>query len=314
MTQNNPQVPWSDEQWARANQVIQEEANRARVAATFLPLEGPLPPDTDFVRKDILATDQFQPAPQPQKQLSRITIDDQSTMKLATLQANVFLRGAQMADPNMSSALQLLRRAANVLARAEDSIVFRGQQAQNQGPPPSAVTGIAGLFEVRGGEGSYGLFGDPTLPKPDRKQVHISQVAVSGLPVWDLVPGVSDAISKLEAKGHFGPFAVALGQDFFLSVQTPTSSLVLPQDRILPFLGGGPLVRSSTLPPRSGVVVALGGAPVELVVATDLSLGFLQITTDPHYVFRLYEKIVLRIKQVDAIVRLVPAAQAARKP
>ncbi len=49
---NNPQVPWTDEQWARVNQVVQEEARRARVAATFLPLYGPLPPDTDFVRKE----------------------------------------------------------------------------------------------------------------------------------------------------------------------------------------------------------------------------------------------------------------------
>ena len=30
MTTNNPQVPWTDEQWARVNQVIQEEASRAR--------------------------------------------------------------------------------------------------------------------------------------------------------------------------------------------------------------------------------------------------------------------------------------------
>ena len=48
---NDPQVPWSDEQWARANQVVQEEAKRARVAATFLPLYGPLDADADFVRK-----------------------------------------------------------------------------------------------------------------------------------------------------------------------------------------------------------------------------------------------------------------------
>ena len=54
----------------------------------------------------------------------------------------------------------------------------------------------------------------------------------------------------------------------------------MPQDRIIPFLGGGPLLRSSTLDPGNGVVVALGGAPVELVVATDVSLQFLQITTD----------------------------------
>ena len=52
---NDPQVPWSDEQWARANQVVQEEAKRARVAATFLPLYGPLDADADFVRRqDIL--------------------------------------------------------------------------------------------------------------------------------------------------------------------------------------------------------------------------------------------------------------------
>jgi hypothetical protein len=49
---NDPQVPWTDEQWARVNQVIQEEVARARVAATFLPLYGPLPADEDFVRAE----------------------------------------------------------------------------------------------------------------------------------------------------------------------------------------------------------------------------------------------------------------------
>jgi uncharacterized linocin/CFP29 family protein len=52
------------------------------------------------------------------------------------------------------------------------------------------------------------------------------------------------------------------------------------------------------------VVVALGGAPVELVVATDVSVGFLQVTTDPMYVFRVFEKVLLRIKEPDAIVSL----------
>jgi len=103
---------------------------------------------------------------------------------------------------------------------------------------------------------------------------------------------------------------VVLDQAYFTAVQTPnSSSLVLPQDRIIPFLGGGPLLRSSALPDRSGVVMALGGAPVELVVATDMSLNFLQVTTDPMFVFRVYEKVVLRIKEPDAIVALKPAAK-----
>ena len=49
------------------------------------------------------------------------------------------------------------------------------------------------------------------------------------------------------------------------------------------------------------MVVALGGAPVDLVVATDMSLNFLAVTLDPMFVFRVFEKIVLRIKQPGAI-------------
>jgi hypothetical protein len=72
-------------------------------------------------------------------------------------------------------------------------------------------------------------------------------------------------------------------------------------------LGGGPLLRSSTLDRyngRSGVIVALGSAPVELVVAKDVSLQFLQVTPQPSFLFRVYEKIRLHIKEPDAIINL----------
>ena len=86
----------------------------------------------------------------------------------------------------------------------------------------------------------------------------------------------------------------------------------MPQDRIVPFLGGGPLLRSSTLLAGYGVVVALGGAPIELVVATDMSLEFLQVTNpgpkmeSPYFLFRVYEKVALRIKERPALVGLAP--------
>jgi hypothetical protein len=121
------------------------------------------------------------------------------------------------------------------------------------------------------------------------------------------VIAVSQAISKLESDGHFGPFAVVLSESFFLTVQTPyPATPVLPQDRIIPFLGGGPLLRSSILPKDTGVVVALGGAPVELVVARDVSLQFVQMTEEPKYLFRVREKMALRVKQARAIVNLAP--------
>ena len=113
MTTDSPQVPWTDEQWARVNKAVQEEASRARMAATFLPLLGPLPGDTDFVRQELIPP-------------NAIIIQDRPVIQLATLQVRVTVRGAQMADPEMTSVLALFRRAANVLARLEDAVVFRG--------------------------------------------------------------------------------------------------------------------------------------------------------------------------------------------
>ncbi|HEV3192185.1 MAG TPA: family 1 encapsulin nanocompartment shell protein [Polyangiaceae bacterium] len=287
---NEAQVPWDDEQWARVNKVIQDEASRARVAATFLPLYGPLAPSADFVRRDEIGDAEI-------NGIRRLTINDKKVLQLSTLQVKVYLRGAQTADPDMESVLALFRRAANVLARLEDALVFNGQPGPDRGPSVG-VQGLPAVWEVRGGERWKGL-----LDATDQK------VDVARNDSESLVKGVSEAIGILEGKGQFGPHAVVLDQHLFLLAQTPQAGLWLPQDRIIPLLGGGSLLRSSTLPPGKGVVVALGGAPVELVVAKDVSLQFLQVTPDPSFVFRLYEKMVLRIKGPTAIVRLeLPAA------
>ena len=305
MTNDNPQVPWTDEQWARVNKVVQEEASRARMAATFLPLVGPLPADTDFVREGLI---QYQPAPPP-----NIGIQDRPVIQLATLQVRVPVRAAQMADPEMTSVLALFRRAANVLARLEDAVVFRGLAPDpalpnrfappiNVGPPPPQR-----VWEITGGERSRGLWTNPLL-FPLAPQVDIAALPFANADTR-LVRGIAQAIGLLEAQGQFGPFALVLDQALFLVAQTPTAALVLPQDRILPFLGGGPLLRSSTLNVargvRSGVVVALGGEPVELVIATDVCVQFLQVTAEPVFVFRVCEKMALRIKEPEAIVRLI---------
>jgi uncharacterized linocin/CFP29 family protein len=306
MTADNPQVSWTDEQWARVNQVIQEEATRARVAATFLPLVGPLPGDTDFVRAETLSYPEIErPEAGAATEKQDIKVDDRDVIQLATLQVKVHVRGAQMADPEMRSVLALFRRAANVIARLEDAVVFRGLKqadASDNIEPEGGVKGLPRIWRIRGGKEKR-----PGLWQP------------LGTPAWQWIPiaptgqglvaGVSNAIGLLEEHGHFGPFAVVLGQGLFLVAQTPDNAggYVLPQDRIIPFLGGGSLLRSSTLDEDNksyGVVVALGGSPIELVVAADMSLQFLQVTGHPNFLFRVREKIALRIKEADAIVRL----------
>jgi uncharacterized linocin/CFP29 family protein len=306
---NDPQVPWTDEQWARVNQVIQEEAKRARVAATVLPLYGPLSADSDYVRRQGITYPPMVVAGVPVAGRQQLDINDRDTARLATLQVTVPVRNAQMADPEMSSVLALFRRAANVVARLEDAVVFRGlaPDPANPGgfaPPPGGLVGLPRIWQISGALAARGLW-SRAAPPPQRIRIRLMPPVTRGN---RLVSAISAAIGRLESNGHFGPFAVVLGQRLFLVAQTPDpASLVLPQDRIIPFLGGGPLLRSSTLDDFnqfSGVVVALGGAAVELVVATDLCLQFLQVTVEPVFFFRVSEKIALRIREPDAIIQL----------
>jgi uncharacterized linocin/CFP29 family protein len=284
--QSNPQVPWTEEQWARVNQAIQEEAQRARVAAKFLPLYGPLSPDTDFVRSPKIVHKDDKP----------LSIADKATIELATLQLKAELRGAQLADPEMGSALSLFRRAANIIARLEDAFVFNGRKP-GAGPDddPLLPDGAPDMGEeICGGKSFLGLVetGEPVDTPVDDGD--------------SLVTAAVKAIGELEDRGHFGPFSIVLSQDLFLTAQRPTEDLrqVTPQDQILPFLNGGSVLRSSVIPAGKGIVVALGGEPVELVVATDMSVQFLQVTATPSYLFRVYEKLALRINDDSAIARL----------
>jgi hypothetical protein len=51
-------------------------------------------------------------------------------------------------------------------------------------------------------------------------------------------------------------------------------------------------------------VVALSGNPIEIVVACDIGVRFLQTTLEPRYVFRVSERVALRIKEFSAICLL----------
>ncbi|GDX76656.1 hypothetical protein LBMAG41_17320 [Cyanobium sp.] len=349
------EVPWSQAQWDKVRQVVAAEAQKSRVAAGFLSLYGPLPGDTDFVRRDLISA-----YLSPSSSLSgsgtkqqRLEIDDTSTIRLWTLQVNLHLRGPQLSDPEMTSVLALFRRAANVLARLEDTVVFNGIPMLSDPPPakPSPATRqmdlLPPIWEILGRRVNDesrlmpGLL--PLSPQPcpgyDPSAAEVDRDQNCPFRQWETIPWtepgpprkpddfaklgnllvgvISEAIGRLEGKGHYGPFAVVLGQYLFQALQTPNStSLVLPQDRVIPFLGaGGSLQRSTTLPDDQAVIVALGGDPVELVIAKDIAVDFLQVTQDPSYVFRLHEKLVLRIKTPGAIrgLRLPdPSSQATK--
>ena len=165
---NDPQVPWTDEQWARTQPGHSGGSGaEARVAATFLPLFGPLAPDTDFVRAEIIPDD------------PPLSIEDRDTIQLATLQVKVPVRSVQLADPELRSVLAVFRCAANVLARLEDAVIFRVLRANpsllrtsnlRQGSP-----GLPLIWEIRRRTGMGRAAGTARV-------VHCSPMSVSPRP------------------------------------------------------------------------------------------------------------------------------------
>ncbi|MGH8900621.1 MAG: encapsulin [Egibacteraceae bacterium] len=288
-----PGLPWTDEQWATAQRTVLEAARKARVASSFLPLFGPLPsgqatvPALNMESTEIV---QGQRGEAPK----RLEIDDGKTFRLTTIACDVYLRTQEAEDPDLGAARQMLARAADVIGRLEDAIVFNGLEKMRDSHElriRGSVKILPEIYTIRNGEQSDGLshVGTP-IPVQGRKA---------------LVSAVVEAIQTLEGTGYYGPFACVLGDELYLAANTPNkNSLVLPSDRITPFLEGGPLRRSGVVPAPQGVVVALSGSPIDLVVASDVHVEYVQLTIEPRYVLRVSERFVLRIKQPGAVCRL----------
>jgi uncharacterized linocin/CFP29 family protein len=278
----------TDDQWKSIRQIVHDEALRARVAASFLPLYGPLPGDATTVPADSLTYTGAAPN-------QRIDIDDFTAIRLATVSINVSVRNHMLADPELAAATIMFKRAANIVARVEDAIIFRGRNVANNPPIPRTNT-LPQVFAVAGANFYQGLIDLAPVNSP-------LPAGAVGPAVFAAVVG---AINLLEAAAYYKPFACVLADDLFAAIYTPIqASMVLPADSIPPILNG-PLLRSSTLEPGTGLVVSLQGNPVEIVVANEIHVRYLQGMLNGEHAFRVSQRFVLRVKDATAIVRLGP--------
>jgi|SRR5450631_3709242 len=323
---------WSDEQWARVCKVVSDEAQKSRVAAQFLPLYGPVAPDLVAVPNFRLRATS-PPAGPGAVAPDRFVVDSTPDDFLTTISVQIPLPSHQVADPELGAALVAFRRAAVTIARIEDAIIFNGQPGAGVAPVPTFPGGwlaaLPSVYSVTGGAAQPGLVPAGIVAPPRAvalapvlaNVVPRVAVAVATPPVGsplnvmqvyaaDLVLGVSRAITALEGNGQSGPFACFFSPHAYDGAHTPDASLVLARDRILPFLGGDYLRRTNTIPEGYGIVVALGGGPVEMVVARDITVRYQQQTPEPRYLFRVSEKIALRVKEWNAVAVLHPPSRS----
>jgi uncharacterized linocin/CFP29 family protein len=281
----------NESQWNTVMQTVHDEAMRARVAASFLPLFGPLDGDVQAVPKNILSVSKS----------NHLEVNDYETMRLATLSVNVLLGNSQLADPELTSALIMFRRAAEIMARVEDTVIFNGQTGGDQAAPNKLdlLDGVPAVWKLTGGVASVGLIAEGVGNGVDFE---------TGKQAWEfgqnVFSAIVQAITKIEGAGHHGPFACVLGDDLFTAINTPMpNSMVLPRDGILPFLDA-PLLRSSAVPANEGVIVSLRGAPAEIVVPSDITVRHITTTPEAKHVFRVQQKFILRVKDNQAIAKI----------
>lgn len=284
------QLAWGEAEWSRIRQIVHDEAMRARVAGSFLPLYGPLPDSTESLPVNQLS---LSPAEGGRAQVT-LRLNDHETKRLASVSVNVALKNHMVADPHLEAATILFRRAATIVAKVEDEIVFNGKRAGKLGEGAKRIDPIF----TSGGDDAY-------LGLTDCAGTEIGMDAklYAAGPGQAVFRTLVEAVTRLEANGYHRPFAVVLGQDFFTDLHTPlASSMVLPRDSVPP-VTEGPLVRAPNLAPKSGMVISLQGEPVEIVVPKDISVRYLQAGLDGEHVFRVSQRFLLRVKDNRAIAK-----------
>jgi uncharacterized linocin/CFP29 family protein len=308
MNQYVAELGWTDEQWGRVCRAVSEEAQRTRVAAKFLPVYGPVDASEVAVArlrfKEI--NDPLAGSGGPKKRLS---VDSDPTTELSRISCLVHLKSHEAADPELQAALTMFRRAASIIARTEDALMFNGIDKGKSATPPLAPS--SGVLKISGANEARGLLPETiALAKTVGVSVTVDSPVGNRSSVADagtaLVSRVVRAIDKLDDEGYSPPYACVLARDLYQAVHSPTPNLVLPRHTILPILEGGPLLGSGRIKQGWGVIVAYESHQVEQVLASDISVKFLQVSQEPRFVFRVSERVALRIRDRKAFAVLHP--------
>ena len=113
-------LAWSSDLWLRLDQAVHAEVDRAGVAGKVLPLYSSMP-DATTVPADVIDTD-------------TMTVRDDAVLPLVELSVEFTLTAQQVErEAELATALTLASRAANLIAQAEDLLVFQGESAQDAG-------------------------------------------------------------------------------------------------------------------------------------------------------------------------------------
>jgi uncharacterized linocin/CFP29 family protein len=330
MDDRSDQVGWSEAQWNRVRAEVLRSWQSVRVAGSFLPVYGPLPPSTQVVPSEVIRTNG--------------TVDERSVAPLLEISLPVTLSRQQVKEEDLSGALFQFRRRAAQLAQCEDWYIFNGAYPYRldmgscglksyrpafpflervpfkdflQGAPAPVArhrTQQKGL--VLRNPGVLGLI-EGARKVPGSRARNWAVKIDRPLRFKSLMKATVEAISRLEENGYAAPYACAYGRGLFKAANRPRgSSAVFARDRLEPLIGREILHAGAlNTPPRGldrlsatwqdrGVLLSLAGDAIDLVMASEATPEYRYVDTEGRHVFSVFERFTLRIKDPRAIVPL----------
>jgi uncharacterized linocin/CFP29 family protein len=335
------QVGWPRDVWEAIDRHVHDEMMRTHVAQKFLP-HAKVHHKTTSV-----PTDSVEFINLPNETTPTLQIDEGATIRVLEIWTEFALSHPQVTEvaesheAAHSTAVTLAIKAANLLAIAQDSIVFQGVNALALPFFQEYVHYRTGQYPTDTGLLSYPALPSTPLiqngqlqsnaPLPASQVIQVEPMSQEPSPYgYGEGPGViygtntfaaaTSAISLLQNAGHYGPYVVVLQTTPFADAYAPVLGLVITADRLkgvadAGFYGTGTLVSNAPAlgsPPASppvepaytGLVLSLGGNTFDVVIGHHATAHFMQIDPNGWYRFQIKTRFVSRIKDPTAIIRL----------
>ena len=180
-----------------------------------------------------------------------MSVDETLTTPLVEIVADFKLTAQQVdREEELMTAVTLAARAANLLAQAEDVLIFQGQAAIEQ----AASSVCRCKVRLLSGNAGTGLLGN----LPANQIIEVPPISEDPLRFGEnTFEAVAEAYSRLQSgdeleQAHYGPYALVLQFKHYADTYAPlTTTLIMPADRIEPLITGG-FYGTGTVPPLTG--------------------------------------------------------------
>jgi uncharacterized linocin/CFP29 family protein len=302
MNPGQDKLEWSQSIWDNINKAVQEEAKRTKIAAQFLP------PHVTDVSDTTIPSDQVNLRTVP-----LLTVNEDDKTSLIEIWTEFALTKQQYdKEEHLMTAVTLAINAVNKLSRAEDLLIFQGSQGVTDDLFKTRTVNI----RVSNLDKIVGLL--PSAPANQVISVEPTEVNANDPSQNRYGENTFGAVARgysILQRTHYGRDALVLPTNPFADTWAPLrTTLIMPADRIKGLVGDR-FYSTSTLPNQftapnqqpttpQGLLVALDGNTMDLVMGMDPTTAFMQIDGEGLYRFRVFERFTLRLKDPQAVVRL----------